>query len=459
MFDLSARLHTIAASVAIAAGAALFAVTPSVAQTAGAAPSATLPTLAPMLERITPAVVNIAVLSRSPSENNPLFSDPYFRRYFNLPEQQQRARMSAGSGVVVDASKGYVLTNYHVVDGGTDISVTLKDGRQLAAKLVGSDKGTDLALLQVDARNLTAIEIGDSDALKVGDYVVAIGNPFGLGQTVTSGIVSALGRSGLNIEGYEDFIQTDASINPGNSGGALVTLDGKLVGINTAILSPAGANVGIGFAVPTTMVVSVMKQLIAHGEVQRGRLGVGIQDITPDLADALGLGDLRGALVANVEPGSAADRAGLKTGDVVTAVDGNAVRGATDLRNRIGLTPVGSEIRLTVKRGSEQREIEVTTTSESRTSSGLSGTLLDGAILRDASAPEVGAAGASGVVIESVAADSRADRAGLRAGDVIVAVNRTPVSSVTELRRTISKAAVAALELLRDGARFLLVIR
>lgn len=459
MFDLSARLHTIAASVAIAAGAALFAVTPSVAQTAGAAPSATLPTLAPMLERITPAVVNIAVLSRSPSENNPLFSDPYFRRYFNLPEQQQRARMSAGSGVIVDASKGYVLTNYHVVDGGTDISVTLKDGRQLAAKLVGSDKGTDLALLQVDARNLTAIEIGDSDALKVGDYVVAIGNPFGLGQTVTSGIVSALGRSGLNIEGYEDFIQTDASINPGNSGGALVTLDGKLVGINTAILSPAGANVGIGFAVPTTMVVSVMKQLIAHGEVQRGRLGVGIQDITPDLADALGLGDLRGALVANVEPGSAADRAGLKTGDVVTAVDGNAVRGATDLRNRIGLTPVGSEIRLTVKRGSEQREIEVTTTSESRTSSGLSGTLLDGAILRDASAPEAGAAGASGVVIESVAADSRADRAGLRAGDVIVAVNRTPVSSVTELRRTISKAAVAALELLRDGARFLLVIR
>ncbi|AIC26469.1 serine protease Do 2 [Rhizobium etli bv. mimosae str. IE4771] len=459
MFDLSARLHTIAASVAIAAGAALFAVTPSVAQTAGAAPSATLPTLAPMLERITPAVVNIAVLSRSPSENNPLFSDPYFRRYFNLPEQQQRARMSAGSGVIVDASKGYVLTNYHVVDGGTDISVTLKDGRQLAAELVGSDKGTDLALLQVDARNLTAIEIGDSDALKVGDYVVAIGNPFGLGQTVTSGIVSALGRSGLNIEGYEDFIQTDASINPGNSGGALVTLDGKLVGINTAILSPAGANVGIGFAVPTTMVVSVMKQLIAHGEVQRGRLGVGIQDITPDLADALGLGDLRGALVANVEPGSAADRAGLKTGDVVTAVDGNAVRGATDLRNRIGLTPVGSEIRLTVKRGSEQREIEVTTTSESRTSSDLSGTLLDGAILRDASAPESGAVGASGVVIESVAADSRADRAGLRAGDVIVAVNRTPVSSVTELRRTISKAAVAALELLRDGARFLLVIR
>lgn len=198
--------------------------------------------------------------------------------------------MSAGSGVIVDASKGYVLTNHHVIDGGAEISVTLKDGRQLAAKLVGSDKETDIALLQIEAKNLAAIEIGDSNALKVGDYVVAIGNPFGLGQTVTSGIVSALGRSGLNIEGYEDFIQTDASINPGNSGGALVSLDGKLIGVNTAILSPAGANVGIGFAVPSNMAASVMDQLITHGKVQCGRLGIGIQDLTPDLAEALKLG-------------------------------------------------------------------------------------------------------------------------------------------------------------------------
>ncbi len=368
--------------------------------------------------------------------------------------------MSAGSGVIVDAAKGYVLTNHHVVDGGTEISVTLKDGRQLPAKLIGSDKETDIALLQIAAKNLTAIQIGDSDALKVGDYVVAIGNPFGLGQTVTSGIVSALGRSGLNIEGYEDFIQTDASINPGNSGGALVSLDGKLVGINTAILSPAGANVGIGFAVPSSMAATVMNQLIAHGEVQRGRLGIGIQDLTPDLAEALKLGDLRGALIANVEPGSSAERAGLKTGDVVTAIDGRPVHGATDLRNQIGLTPAGSKIGLTVKRGDEEQVVVATIAAEDRASTDLSGTALDGARMRDESDAESRRAGASGVVIESVASGSVAARTGLRAGDMIVAVNRIPVGSVSDLRRVIAeKPAIVALELLRDGGRLLLVIR
>lgn len=457
----TARVRRVVASFTVAAAAILFTISPGPAQTSGSsAASASLPTLAPMLERVTPAVVNIAVVSRAPTQVNPLYGDPNFRRFFKLPEQQQQARMSAGSGVIVDAAKGYVLTNHHVVDGGTEISVTLQDGRQLAAKLVGSDEETDIALLQIEAKNLAAIQIGDSNALKVGDYVVAIGNPFGLGQTVTSGIVSALGRSGLNIEGYEDFIQTDASINPGNSGGALVSLDGKLIGVNTAILSPAGANVGIGFAVPSSMAASVMDQLITHGKVERGRLGIGIQDLTPDLAEALKLGDLRGALIANVERGSAADEAGLKSGDVVVATDGRAVHGATDLRNRIGLTPAGRTIRLTVKRGDDEMVIAVTIVAEDRSMADLSGTPFDGATMRAASSEEAQQAGGPGVVIEKVEPGSAAARAGLRDGDLILAVNRTPVASVADLQRaTAARPATLALELVREGAGLLLVVR
>jgi serine protease DegQ len=457
MFDLAPKLRTIA----IAAGAILFTTGPIPAQVAAPSASSTgMPTLAPMLEQVTPAVVNIAVASRAPEQDNPLYSDPNFRRFFNLPEQQQQARMSAGSGVIVDAAKGYVLTNHHVVDGGTQISVTLKDGRQLSAKLIGSDKETDIALLQIEAKNLTAIRVGDSNALKVGDYLVAIGNPFGLGQTVTSGIVSALGRSGLNIEGYEDFIQTDASINPGNSGGALVSVDGKLIGINTAILSPAGANVGIGFAVPSDMAVAVMNQLAAHGEVRRGRLGIGIQDLTPDVAEALRLGELRGALIANVEAGSPAARAGLRTGDVVIAIDDLPVHSATDLRNRIGLTPMGSKINVTVKRGDGERVIPVKITSEEQSSADLSGTPLDGARIRQTSAEEVRQFGVPGIVIEGIASGSKAARAGLQAGDMIVAANRSPVPSVADLRKAIAdKPAILALELIRDGDPLLLVVR
>jgi len=315
-----------------------------------------IPTLAPVVERATPAVVNIAVLSQSPGQDNPLYQDPFFRRFFDLPEQPQ-PRLSAGSGVIVDARRGYVLTNHHVIENAREIVITLKDDRRLSAELVGSDPGTDIAVLKVPAENLTALEFGDSDALLVGDYVVAIGNPFGIGQTVTSGIVSALGRVGLNIEGYENFIQTDASINPGNSGGALIDLRGRLIGINTAIIGPAGGNVGIGFAVPGNMARMVMEQLIVHGEVRRGQLGVLIQDVTPDLAEALQLGNRRGALVTQILKGSPAERAGLQVGDVIAAVDGRPVTGAAALRTRVGLVRAGETVALSVIR--QGRELTV----------------------------------------------------------------------------------------------------
>jgi serine protease DegQ len=325
------------------------------------AQSNSLPALADVLEQVTPAVVNIAVASPAPEADNPLLSDPFFRRYFGFPESEQpRVQLSAGSGVIVDGAKGLVLTNHHVVADGERILVTLKDRRELEATLLGSDAATDIAVLKIDASELTAIPIANSDDLRVGDDVVAIGNPFGLGQTVTAGIVSALGRSGINIEGYEDFIQTDASINPGNSGGALIDKGGQLVGINTAIVAPAGGNVGIGFAVPSNMAKAVMDQLVAYGEVRRGRLGISIQDVTPDIARALDLEEISGAIVTSVEPDSPAMAAGLKSGDVVLAIDGQPVAGSTDLRNRIGLTPVGTEIVLTVRGPTGQRDARAT---------------------------------------------------------------------------------------------------
>jgi serine protease DegQ len=296
-----------------------------------------VPSLAPLVKAVTPSVVNIAVTGR-----------------------KSRGSEVAGSGVIVDAQAGYILTNQHVVAGADTIVVTLKDDRKLDATLVGGDPETDIALLKVEASGLAALPIGDPDRLEVGDYVLAIGNPFGLGQTVTSGIVSALGRSGLGLESYEDFIQTDASINPGNSGGALVNLHGELVGINTAIFSRGGGNIGIGFAVPIDMARSVMLQLAANGEVRRGRLGVQVKDLTPELVEAMDVAARQGAVVDFVDVLSPAQKAGIAIGDVILSVDGDPVRGATDLRNRIGLTPVGQEVELTLLRNNTPTTLSIT---------------------------------------------------------------------------------------------------
>jgi len=315
-------------------------------------------TLAPVVSRITPGVVGISVRGRV-REDNPLLQDPLFRRFFNLQQPVERETQAMGSGVIVDAAQGYVMTNAHVVENANNIEVTTKDNRQIKAKLIGRDADTDVAVLQIPTGNLTAVPIGDSDRLQVGDFVLAIGNPFGLGQTVTSGIVSALGRSNLGIEGYEDFIQTDASINVGNSGGPLVDLQGRVVGINTAILAPGGGSIGIGFAGPINMARQVMDQLIRYGEIRRGRIGVAMQELTPDLTQALGTKHTQGAVIARVEPGSPAERAGLRTNDLIVAINGVPMRSGTELRNRVGLSRIGDEVELTVERGGQERNVTV----------------------------------------------------------------------------------------------------
>jgi serine protease Do len=307
-----------------------------------------IPTLAPVVKETTPSVVNISVHARV-KEDNPLYRDPFFREYFDIPKQLEKEVQATGSGVIVDAERGYVLTANHVVAQVSKAQVTTKDGRKFDAKLVGRDPATDIAVLQLQGPrgNLKAISMGDSEKIEVGDFVVAIGNPFGLGQTVTSGIVSALGRTGLGKQGYEDFIQTDASINPGNSGGALVNLRGQLIGINTAIISPGGGNVGIGFAVPINMAHRVMEQLVQYGEVRRGQIGISIRDLGADLASKEGR---QGALIGEIASGSPAEKAGLQKGDIVKAVDGTPIRTVSQLRNLIGLTPLGGRVELRFER-------------------------------------------------------------------------------------------------------------
>ena len=423
-----------------------------------------VPTLAPLLEIVTPAVVNISVATMVPQRHNPLLRDPFFRRFFDLPgDAPARPQQSAGSGVIIDAERGFVLSNHHVVARADSVMVTLKDNRRFEAEILGSDPGTDIALLRIEADGLSALAMGDSDALAVGDFVIAIGNPFGLGQTVTSGIVSALGRSGINVEGYEDFIQTDASINPGNSGGALVNLHGELVGINTAIIGPAGGNVGIGFAVPVNIATAVMQQLAEHGEMQRGKIGVVIQDLTPDLAEALGLDVERGALVSRVESRSPAQTAGLQAGDVIVAVGGSKVESSRDLRNSVGLVRVGDEIEIDVQR--DQRRIRFSVRVGGTGTDVLAGAVdappaLQGAMLRDLEQGDPAYGRIEGVIAAEVGRGSPAARNGIRPGDVIVAVNRRRVRNVRELESAFEQAGqVLALNIVRGNGQLFIVIR
>jgi serine protease Do/serine protease DegQ len=423
-----------------------------------------LPTLAPLVNQVTPAVVNISVVTRAPVEDNPLFRDPFFRRFFNLPDKQQRQEQSAGSGVIVDAARGYVLTNNHVIKDAEQVIVTLKDRRQFPAKLVGTDPGTDIAVLQINAPNLASLRFGDSDNLQVGDYVLAIGNPFGIGQTVTSGIVSALGRSGLSVEGYEDFIQTDASINPGNSGGALVNLRGELIGINTAIIGPAGGNVGIGFAVPSMMARAVMEQIVRHGEVRRGRLGLEMADVPADVQRKLRLPSLDGAIINNVQSGSPADRAGLREGDVVTTLNGRPIRSSAELRARLGLTPVGEEVEFGIVRESGAQRIRARIAAPQASDSGDTQTVAQLPGLKvveiERGSPLFQRLRGGGLVVAAVDADSRALQAGFRPGDIIYAVNRRRIQTLAEFQKLLRAAERGyAVSLLRGDFSLTIIIR
>lgn len=442
----------------------LSAVLPSLAPAAlpAAVDGQALPTLAPMLEQATPAVVNIATESRIALRRNPLMDDPFFRHFFNIPDQpRERKGQSVGSGVVVDAGNGYVITNHHVIEGADKITVTLSNGRQLTAKVIGSDSESDLAVIQIAGGKLTALPLADSQRLRVGDFVVAVGNPFGLGQTVTSGIVSALGRAGLGIQGYEDFIQTDASINPGNSGGALVNLRGELVGINTAIIAPGGGNVGIGFAIPSNMVSRLMKQIIAHGSVRRGQLGVSVQDLTPELAQAFKIPAQQGAVIAQVAPRSTAARAGLKEGDVVLRINERVIRDGNSLRNAIGLLEVGETLRLELLRDGQPLTLEATVGEyvPAKAEGDDLDPRLAGAFFEDIGPNSPLSGKVQGVLVAKVESGSPAARAGLRPNDVITAVNRQRVSGADELRRVAGSDGTLLINLIRGRGELLLMLR
>ncbi len=397
-----------------------------------------LPSLAPMLERTTPAVVNISTRGVVKTRRSPLLSDPFFRHFFDIPKQpRERKSHSLGSGVVVDDRLGYVITNHHVIEHAQEIIVTLRDGRRLDAIMVGADPETDVAVIKIPPEDLTALKFADSDTHRVGDFAVAIGNPFGLGQTVTSGIISAVGRTGLGIEGYEDFIQTDASINPGNSGGALVNLRGELIGINTAILAPSGGNVGIGFAIPSNMVRQVMDHIVKYGEVRRGQLGVSVQDLTPALAAAFDIPARQGAVVVEVERDSPAGKVGLQPGDIVVAMNGRAVRSAADLRNSVGLLGIGQAVQMEILRAGRQRTLaaHIAEPSDTLVAGARLHRRLDGAIF--GLTPLSGNGQGKAVMVKELERGSIAWNTGLRRGDIITQVNRQKVGDMDDLVRLV----------------------
>ena len=423
-----------------------------------------LPSLAPMLEKVLPAVVSVHV-EGTESDSKQQQIPEQLKRFFEQNGQDgaqgdEKSQEFEGlaSGVIIDAAKGYVLTNNHVVNGADKISVQLSDGREFDAKLVGHDEQTDIALIQLNgATKLTQVKIADSDQLKVGDFAVAIGNPFGLGQTATSGIVSALGRSGLNLEGLENFIQTDAAINRGNSGGALVNLNGELIGLNTAILASSGGNIGIGFAIPSNMAMGLAQQLIQFGEVKRGQLGIKGTEMTAEMAKAFNVDVQRGAFVNEVLPQSAAAKAGIKAGDIITSVDGKAIANFAELRVKIGTTPPGQDVKIGLLRDSKPLTVTVKLDNSTQSSAGaeLTTPALQGATLSDGAAKD----GTKGVKVDEVEKSTPAAQFGLQKDDVIVGVNRTPVQNLAELRKLLeAKPPLLALSVMRGEENIYLLL-
>lgn len=419
-----------------------------------------LPSLAPVLEKVLPAVVSVRVEGTTsqgqkvPDELKKFFGD-------DVPDQPQQPQPfeGLGSGVIIDAAKGYVLTNNHVINQAQKISVQLNDGREFDAKLIGGDEQSDIALLQLqNASNLTQIAIADSDKLRVGDFVVAVGNPFGLGQTATSGIVSALGRSGLNLEGLENFIQTDASINRGNSGGALLNLNGELIGINTAILAPGGGSVGIGFAIPSNMAQTLARQLIQFGEIKRGLLGIKGTEMSADIAKAFNLNVQRGAFVSEVLPNSGSAKAGIKSGDVIVSLNGKPLNSFAELRSRIATTEPGATVKLGLLRDGKPLDVEVTLdkSTSSSASADLISPSLQGAELSDGQLKD----GTKGIAINNVEKGSAAAQAGLHKDDVIIGINRERVQSIAEMRKVLeTKPSIMALHIVRGNDSIYLLLR